>query len=142
MRVLAYAVVASLAVAAPAVAATYPPPANPPGVQKAPKGPHHTLKVGKKGSKYTTIQAAVKAKAGDTIRVANGTYKGQVEIAGSAKRYIQVVGNVKHPEKVMVELEGKHGPRRTASTSTTPTRSGSPASRPSTTRPTASSRST
>jgi hypothetical protein len=109
MRVFAYAVVASLAVAAPAVAATYPPAANPPGVQKAPKGPHHTLKVGK-GQKYTTIQAAVKAaKAGDTIRVAHGTYKGQVELGGATKRYIQVIGDVKHPEKVIVELKGQHG---------------------------------
>ena len=49
------------------------------------------------------------AKAGDTIRVANGTYKGQVEIGGAAKRYIQVIGNVKHPDKVIVELKGQHG---------------------------------
>jgi len=109
MRVLAYAAVASLAVAGSAAAATYPPAQNPPGVQKAPKGPHHTLQVGK-GKKYSTIQAAVKAaKAGDTIRVAHGTYKGQVEIAGAAKRYIQVIGDVKHPEKVIVELKGQHG---------------------------------
>ena len=40
------AVIASLAVAAPAMAAKYPPAKHPPGVQKAPKGPHHTLRVG------------------------------------------------------------------------------------------------
>jgi hypothetical protein len=109
MRVIAYAVLASLAVAAPATAATYPPAQNPPGVQKAPKGPHHTLRVGKH-EKYKTIQAAVKtAKAGDTIRVDHGTYKGQVEVGGASKRYIQLIGDVKHPDKVIVELKGQHG---------------------------------
>src|SRR5919201_4822512 len=102
-------VIASLAVDAPAMAAKYPPAKDPPGVQKAPKGPHHTLQVGKH-AKYKTIIAAVKAaKAGDTIRVAHGTYKGQVKIAGAAKRYIQIIGDVKHPEKVIVELKGLHG---------------------------------
>jgi pectin methylesterase-like acyl-CoA thioesterase len=109
MRVVVCAAVASLAVAGTAAASTYPPAKDPAGVQKAPKGPHHTLQVGK-GKKYKTIQAAVKAaKAGDTIRVAHGTYKGQVEVAGAAKRYIQIIGDVKHPEKVIVELKGQHG---------------------------------
>ena len=107
--VVCAAAVASLAVAGSAAASTYPPAKDPAGVQKAPKGPHHTLQVGK-GKKYKTIQAAVKAaKAGDTIRVAHGTYKGQVEVAGAAKRYIQILGDVKHPEKVLVELKGQHG---------------------------------
>jgi parallel beta helix pectate lyase-like protein len=110
MRKAAYAAaLASLVAAAPAAAATYPPAKDPPGVQKAPKGPHHTLKVGKK-AKYKTIQAAVKAaKAGDTIRVAHGTYKGQVKIEGAKKRYLKVIGDVKHPDKVVVELKGQHG---------------------------------
>ena len=87
MRIAASAVViASLALAAPAMAAKYPPAKDPPGVQKAPKGPHHTLKVGKH-AKFKTITAAVKAaKAGDRIRVAHGTYKGQVKISGAKKR--------------------------------------------------------
>src|SRR3954464_15594049 len=109
MRVLPGSAVASLAVAGSAAAATYPPAQNPPGVQKAPKGPHQKVQVGK-GKKYKTIRAAVKAaKAGDTIRVAHGTYKGQVEVAGAAKRYIQILGDTKHPEKVLVELKGQHG---------------------------------
>jgi hypothetical protein len=110
MRTAASAVlIASLALAAPAMAAKYPPAKDPPGVQKAPKGPHHTLQVGKH-AKYKTIIAAVKAaKAGDTIRVAHGTYKGQVKIAGAAKRYLQIIGDVKHPDKVVVELKGQHG---------------------------------
>ena len=112
MRVAAFAVgVAALAItASPAMAVRYPPAKDPPGVQKAPKGPHHTLKVGKH-AKYKTIIAAVKhAKAGDTIRVAHGTYKGQVHIAGAKKRYLQIIGDVKHPNKVIVELKGRHGP--------------------------------
>src|SRR5436305_14152215 len=110
MRTAASAVViASLALAAPAMATKYPPAKDPPGVQKAPKGPHRTLKVGKH-AKYHTIQAAVKAaKAGDTIRVAHGTYKGQVKIAGAKKRYLQIIGDVTHPNKVVVELKGQHG---------------------------------
>jgi hypothetical protein len=103
------ALIASLALAAPAMAAKYPPAKDPPGVQKAPKGPHHTLLVGKH-SRFHTIAAAVKAaKAGDTIRVAHGTYKGQVKIAGAKKRYLQIIGDVKHPNKVVVELKGQHG---------------------------------
>jgi hypothetical protein len=110
MRKAAFAVViASLALAGPAMAAKYPPAKDPKGVQKPPKGPHHTLQVGKH-AKYKTIIAAVKAaKAGDTIRVAHGTYKGQVLIQGAKKRYLQIIGDVKHPNKVIVELKGQHG---------------------------------
>ncbi len=112
MRKAAFAaVIASLAVAAPAMAAKYPPAKDPPGVQKAPKGPHHTLRVGKH-AQFKTIQAAVKAaKAGDTIRVAHGTYKGQVQISGAKKRYLQIIGDVRHPNKVIVEMKGLHGGR-------------------------------
>jgi hypothetical protein len=102
-------VIASLALAAPAMAAKYPPAKNPPGVQKAPKGPHHTLQVGKHARFHTIIAAVKAAKAGDTIRVAHGTYKGQVKIAGAKKRYLQIIGDVKHPNKVVVELKGQHG---------------------------------
>jgi hypothetical protein len=108
-KAAAAVVIGSLALAAPAMATKYPPAKDPPGVQKAPKGPHHTLKVGKH-ARFKTIQAAVKAaKAGDTIRVAHGTYKGQVKLSGAAKRYIQIIGDVKHPNKVVVELKGIHG---------------------------------
>ena len=110
MRKAAYAaVLASIVAAAPAAAAVYPPAKDPAGVQKAPKGPHHTLKVGKH-AKFKTIQAAVKAaKPGDTIRVAHGTYKGQTKLSGKGKRYLQIIGDVKHPEKVIVDLKGLHG---------------------------------
>lgn len=111
MRKAAFAaLIGSLALTAPAMAAKYPPAKNPPGVQKPPKGQHHTLRVGKH-AKYKTIRAAVKkAKAGDTIRVAHGTYKGQVSVTGAKKRYLQIIGDVRHPNKVVVELKGQHGP--------------------------------
>jgi hypothetical protein len=104
------ATIASLALAAPAMAASYPPPSDPGKVQAKPKGPFHTLKVCAKGKKkkgcFKTIQKAVnKARPGDTIKVPHGTYKEGVQIKGAKKRYIKLIGDVSHPEKVV--LEGK-----------------------------------
>jgi len=104
------ATIASLALAAPAMAASYPPPSDPGKVQAKPKGPFHTLKVCAKGKKkkgcFKTIQKAVnKARPGDTIKVPHGTYKEGVQIKGAKKRYIKLIGDVAHPEKVV--LEGK-----------------------------------
>ena len=85
-----------------------------------------------------TIQKAVnKARAGDTIRVRNGIYREAVKINGKRSATCKLVGNAKNPAKVAARW-----PRatcRTASSSTTPTRSPSTASWPATTRPTASS---
>jgi hypothetical protein len=102
--------IAALAIAAPAMAVDYPPPSNPGKVQSKPKGPHHTLKVCAKGKKskrcFKTIQKAVnKARAGDTVKVPHGTYKEGVRIKGAKKRYLSLIGDTKHPEKVV--LEGK-----------------------------------
>jgi hypothetical protein len=88
-----------------ASATTYPAPGKP-SVKGKPKGPFHTLTVGKHG-KYKTIQAAVDAaKAGDTIKIANGTYKEGVLVASQAKRYLKIVGNVADPSKVVLEGKG------------------------------------
>jgi hypothetical protein len=101
----------ALALAAPAGAANYPPPGDPGNVQKKPGGKHRTLKVcASKGKKakgcFKTIQKAIdKAKAGDTVKVSNGTYKEGLKIQGPKKRYLSLIGNVKHPSKVV--LEGK-----------------------------------
>jgi hypothetical protein len=103
------AAIAALAVAAPAMAATYPPPSDPGKVQSKPKGPHHTLLVCEKNTGhhcYPRIQDAVDAaKAGDTIKVPHGTWREGIKIKGAKKRYLRLIGDVKHPEKVV--LEGK-----------------------------------
>ena len=109
MRKLALGVVASLVLVGRAAAAEYPPPHDPTGHQKAPRGAHHTLRVGKH-QRYHTIQAAVRAaKAGDTIRVDHGVYHEGVKITGASKRYLQVIGDVKHPDSVVIESKGLHG---------------------------------
>ena len=102
-------VTAALALAPVAGAVDYPPPAFPQGSgAKKPKGPFRTLKVCKgKKSCFPTIQSAVnKAKPGDTVKVANGTYKEGVKISGASKRYIKLVGNPKDPSKVVLEGKG------------------------------------
>ena len=83
---------------------SYPEPANPGKVQPKPKGKGKTLTVCKKKScKYRTIQKAVnKAKAGDTVKVKNGTYKEAVRIQGAKKSYLTLVGNPKKPAKVVL----------------------------------------
>src|SRR3954454_15965070 len=87
----------ALATAGPALAIDYPAPTDPGQVQAAPKGPHHTLKVGAH-EKFRTIQKAVDAaKAGDTVKIANGTYNERVQIVGANKRYLRLIGNKSNP---------------------------------------------
>jgi hypothetical protein len=101
-------VVAALALAPVAGAVTYPPPSNPKSATTKPKGPFQTLTVCKgKKSCFPTIQSAVnKANPGDTIKVANGTYKEGVVVSGASKRYIKLIGNPKDPSKVVLEAKG------------------------------------
>src|SRR5689334_10454226 len=98
----AASVAGALALAAPAMAVDYPAPAKPGQAQNKPSGPFRTLSVSHhKGSKYRTIQAAADAaRPGDTIRIAHGAYHEGVSLRGSGKRFITIVGDVKHPEKV------------------------------------------
>jgi hypothetical protein len=89
--------------------AQYPPPQDPGKVQSKPKGPHHTYTVCKKRHRcdFRKIQKAVNhARAGDTIRVANGTYREAVLINGKKKRYLRLIGNPKHPRKVALRAKG------------------------------------
>jgi hypothetical protein len=109
-RIRLIAPLLTLALAAPALAVTYPPPDDPGNVQKKPGGKHHTLKVCAKGKKakgcFKTIQKAIdKAKAGDTVKVPAGTYKEGLKIQGPKKRYLSLIGNTADPSKVV--LEGK-----------------------------------
>jgi hypothetical protein len=101
------AVVAALAVALPATASaqgqSYPPPSNPGSVQKKPKGPFKTLRVGKR-ERYKTIQSAVNAaKPGDTIRIRPGVYRESVRVNGARKRYIKIIGDPRRPHRVVLE---------------------------------------
>ncbi len=97
-----------LALVPGAAAVDYPPPAKPSTIKK-PRGPFKTLQVGRT-KKYKTIGAAVRAaKAGDTIKVADGTYREGVSIKGSAKRYLKLVGNVRDPRRVVLEGRGLTG---------------------------------
>src|SRR3954469_1282970 len=100
------AVTGALAAASPALAVDYPAPTDPGQVQAAPKGPHHTLTVGKHGQ-FRTIQKAVDAaKAGDTVKIADGKYAESVKIVGAGKRYLRLIGNKSDPSKVV--LDGTH----------------------------------
>jgi len=98
----------TLALAAPAMAADYPPPSDPGTVQAKPKGPFHTRTVCAKGKKskgcFKTIQKAINAaKPGDTVKVPHGTWKEGVMIQGAKKRFLKLIGDVKHPDKVVFE---------------------------------------
>jgi len=97
------AAVGALATAAPALAVDYPAPTDPGQVQSAPAGPHRTLKVGPH-ARFHSIQKAVDAaKPGDTVKLADGTYRESVKITGAAKRYVRLIGNKKDPRKVVLD---------------------------------------
>jgi hypothetical protein len=97
------AVVGALAAASPALAIDYPAPTDPGQVQKAPAGPHRTLKVGPH-ARFHSIQKAVDAaKAGDTIKLADGRYRESVKIVGAGKRYLRLIGNKANPSKVVLD---------------------------------------
>jgi hypothetical protein len=103
LAVLAVALVAPAA----ANAQTYPEPKLPGPVEAAPKGPHKTYTVCKSKCDFKAIQKAVdKARAGDTVKVKNGTYREAVKINGSKKRYLKLVGNAKDPSKVLLLAKG------------------------------------
>jgi hypothetical protein len=101
---------AMLLVPATAMAVDYPPPTDPGKPGKRPSHTH-TLKVCKKGKGcFKTIQKAIdKAKKGDTIKIAAGTYKGGVKISGQKKAYLRLIGNAKKPRSVVIDMKGAKG---------------------------------
>ena len=98
----------ALLVPSAAMAVNYPPPSDPGGPSKRPSNTKtlHVCKHGKRCIK--TIQKAVnKAKAGDTIRIANGTYREGVKISGKKKAFLRLIGNAKNPDKVVIDAHKK-----------------------------------
>jgi Periplasmic copper-binding protein (NosD) len=114
-KALLFCLAPALLIAVPAAqAVTYPAPGDPGTIKHHPNGKHVTFfacKTGKgrihaKGG-VNAIQRAVNlAAAGDTVRVCNGTYKGGVTIETKAKAGLKLIGNVKNPKKVLIELKG------------------------------------
>jgi len=107
----AVAAAALLAIAAPAAAIDYPPPGDPGPVVQNPRGKHRTLFVCKRSTKrrrcFRSIQTAVdRARAGDTVKVADGTYNEGVILKGPAKAGLALIGNRKHPRRVLLEGAG------------------------------------
>src|SRR4051812_35118768 len=110
-RLATLAALSAAALLAPAAAGaqSYPKPQEPAPVQPRPSGPHKTFTVCKSKHRcdFTKIQKAVdKARAGDTVRVRNGVYRETVMINGQKKRYLRLVGNPKHPSKVLLRARG------------------------------------
>jgi hypothetical protein len=99
----------ALAAAPAAQAITYPPPSKPGAGKGKPKGPFRTLRVCRHGHHcFPRIQDAInEARAGETIKVAHGTWREGVSVSGSAKRYIKLVGDPAHPDKVVLEGKGQ-----------------------------------
>jgi hypothetical protein len=110
IRTMALAALATGLLVPPAALAqepSYPEPANPGNVTPPPQGKGKTLRVCKHGCRFSRIQAAVnKAKAGDTVRVADGTYREAVRVRGARKSYIKLIGNPGAPEKVVLKGGG------------------------------------
>lgn len=98
--------VAALAIAllAPtaATAIEYPPPKDPGKLPPPrPDGMEATLRVCKKPRCFQSIQQAVDAsRSGDTIRVANGTYRESVQVRNDGRRGLRIIGNPRKPGKV------------------------------------------
>src|ERR1043165_7918501 len=89
------------------MAVDYPAPKDPGKLPPRPNGQEATLHVcKKKPSCFHKIQQAVNASVGgDTIKVANGTYKEGVQIENKGRRGLRIICNKKKPNKVL--LKGK-----------------------------------
>jgi Right handed beta helix region len=103
---------AALLVPATASALDYPEPKQPGKVAPKPKGPHKTRTVCKKGCAFKSIQKAVdRSKAGDTVKVKRGVYREGVFVRGRKKAYLRIIGDPKHPGRVILDGRKLKGAR-------------------------------
>jgi hypothetical protein len=110
MKVLIAAVLALLLVPAAAFAVDYPSPKDPGKLPPPHPGGEATLKVCERASCFQSIQQAVNAsRSGDTIKVANGTYKEGVQIKNKGRNGLRIIGNPKKPGKVVLNGKGLKG---------------------------------
>src|SRR5215213_1739050 len=101
---------AMLVVPAGALAQDYPPPKDPGNQSGKSRGKGRTLTVCKKGCGYRTIQKAIDAATGkDTIRVKKGRYHEGIQIVGSRYNGLKLIGDAKHPKRVLIEGKGLKG---------------------------------
>lgn len=90
----------------------YPEPSQPGKVAPKPKGPHETRTVCKQRKRcdFRSIQKAINhSRAGDTVRVRRGVYHEGVTITGRRKSYLRLIGNRKHPGRVVLNGKGLEG---------------------------------
>jgi hypothetical protein len=113
--VLALMAAAGAEASAPGRAAiAYPPPKDPGKLPPRANGKRLTLHVCRDRRRcFRAIQRAVDAaRGGDTIRVADGTYREGVTIANPGRRGLRIVGNRRHPGRVVLDgrrLAGQPG---------------------------------
>jgi hypothetical protein len=84
-------------------------PSVPAPAQERPHGPFRTLVVSRtRPHALRSIQAAIdRARAGDRIRVARGTYRERVQIRGASKRWLRLVGDPRAPGRVVLDGAGR-----------------------------------
>jgi hypothetical protein len=110
-HVLVVALAAMLVVPAGALAQNYPPPSDPGSGSGKSHGKGRTLTVcKKKGCRYKKIQKAINAATGkDTIRVKKGHYREGVQISGRRYDGLRLIGDPKHPNRVVLDGKGLKG---------------------------------
>ena len=93
------------------MAVEYPAPGDPGKLPPRQDGKAVTLHVCKKKPNcFKTIQQAVNAsRGGDTIKVANGTYKEGVQVTNKRRKGLRIIGNAKKPGKVLLNGKGLKG---------------------------------
>jgi hypothetical protein len=108
----AVAVAAALAVpaAAGAQSTQYPEGPELPQAPAKPQGKsrtHTVCKTKRRGCDFTSIQKAIdKARAGDTVEVRRGRYRGGVRIVGRKKSYVRLVSDADNPRSVIIDGKG------------------------------------